>query len=97
MKSNIPQGGAEDGPPSYSCNIIVDPPVSDNTSLARLAENTPPGTVQSTSADLTSWDLRNKEIAVAKISKEVFLGQEMFVVDIAVESTTTVIKNSIYL
>jgi hypothetical protein len=45
-------------------------------------ENTPLRTVQSTYEDLNTWDLRNRETAFAKD----FMGQEMFVVDIAVRS-----------
>jgi hypothetical protein len=51
-----------------------------------VVQSTPPGTLQTIYEVLNPLDRRNKETTFARISKEVFMGQAMFVVDIVVLS-----------
>ncbi|KAF4631600.1 hypothetical protein G7Y89_g6537 [Cudoniella acicularis] len=87
IRSDTVQDGIEVEGPNYSCNIVVDPPIPDKNYLGRVAESTSPGTLQSMYEVLNPWNHEHEEKAFAKISREVFMGQAMFVVDITVLST----------
>jgi hypothetical protein len=85
FRAKVPTDGREEET-SYSCSIVVDPLIASSEGLEEIVQDTAADNFQSKDADLTPWSSENKERGFAKISREVYMGQEMFVVDIAVLS-----------
>jgi len=86
VRSDLFHEGSHDKTFDYSCQIVVDPSISGNELLEAVVKSAPLEHPKSMSEVLNPVDRLNKETAVARISREVFMGQAMFVVDIAVMS-----------
>ncbi len=92
VRSEVLQEGSENVPYRCSCSIVVNPQLNpEGGSLQSILDLRPASLPQGTylQLDLSPGDQLNKdrETAFARIGREVFMGQSMFVVDIGVQST----------
>jgi hypothetical protein len=92
VRSKYLREGIEDDTYNCSCSIIVNPTIKpESGSLSEILDTyvveTPEGAYAC--EDLNPNDRINteREIAIARIGREVFMGQAMFVVNIRVTST----------